>query len=66
MNVAAHGASPEAETSQERGRAVPGASGDLVAAFSGNHGWFWRNRGDAPVTVTLRVAGGYSEVKRFD
>ena len=42
------------------------AAGELTAAFSGNHGWFWRNRGDAPVSVTLRVAGAYTEIKRFD
>ena len=40
VNFDMHGDSPENETSYEKGRAVPGASGDLVAAFSGNHGWF--------------------------
>lgn len=38
--------------------------GDLVAAFDGSHGWFWRNRSGAPMTVTLRTRGDYSEVKR--
>lgn len=38
--------------------------GDLVAAFDGSHGWFWRNRSGAPMTVTLRTRGAYSEVKR--
>lgn len=38
--------------------------GDIVAAFDGSHGWFWRNRSGAPMTVTLRTRGDYSEVKR--
>jgi hypothetical protein len=33
------------------------ASGTLTAPFDGNHGWFWVNRGDEPVTVELQVAG---------
>jgi hypothetical protein len=36
----------------------------LVAAFTGNHGWFWRNRGEADVTVTLQTGGAYSDIKR--
>ena len=38
--------------------------GELIAAFDGSHGWFWRNRTSAPVTITLRSEGAYSEVKR--
>ena len=38
--------------------------GELVAAFMGSHGWFWRNRTGEPVTITLRTTGAYSEVKR--
>jgi hypothetical protein len=43
-----------------------GESGELVAAFDGVHGWFWRNRTDVPVTITLRTGGEYlvlSELK---
>jgi hypothetical protein len=39
-------------------------TGELTAAFTGSHGWFWRNRTGAPVTITLRTEGAYSEVKR--
>ena len=38
--------------------------GELVAAFTGSHGWFWRNRTGEPVTIILRTTGAYSEVKR--
>lgn len=38
--------------------------GDLTAAFTGSHGWFWRNRTGETVTITLQTTGAYSEVKR--
>ena len=50
----------------EKGQARPSAAGELVAAFDGMHGWFWRNRGSAPVTVTLRTSGDYQEIKRVE
>lgn len=66
VNFDLHGDGSGNEISYEKGRAVSDAAGELTAAFTGNHGWFWRNRGGAPVNVTLRVAGAYSEIKRFD
>jgi hypothetical protein len=39
-------------------------TGVLTAAFTGSHGWFWRNRTGEPVTITLRTEGAYSEIKR--
>ncbi len=39
--------------------------GVLVAAFDGMHGWFWRNRGNEVVRVTLRTNGNYQELKRM-
>ncbi|HCE6035775.1 transmembrane anchor protein [Pseudomonas stutzeri] len=50
--------------SYEKGRAVPGDDGVLEAAFDGNHGWFWRNRDSADVTVIIRTRGQYTEMKR--
>lgn len=47
-----------------KGRESTGERGELVAAFDGSHGWFWRNRSGAPVTVTLRTEGGYTAIKR--
>ena len=40
------------------------AQGELKAAFDGKHGWFWRNRSGAPVTVILKTSGAYSQIKR--
>ena len=39
--------------------------GVLEAAFDGNHGWFWRNRTDADVIVTLKTNGAYTDIKRM-
>ena len=63
VNFDLHGDGSGESISYEQGRAVPEASGDLTAAFTGNHGWFWRNRTEAPVTVTLRTGGDYAEIK---
>ena len=40
-------------------------AGELEAAFDGNHGWFWRNRGREPLTVTLEVSGSYADLLRW-
>jgi hypothetical protein len=63
VNFDLHGDGGGQKISYEQGRGVPDASGDLTAAFTGNHGWFWRNRTEEPVTVTLRTGGDYDEVK---
>ena len=46
-----------------KGREVS-VKGSLQAAFDGQHGWFWRNRGQADVSVTLKTQGQYSAIKR--
>ena len=46
------------------GRASTGEAGELVAAFDGAHGWYWRNRSDATVTVTLQTSGAYTSIDR--
>lgn len=48
-----------------KGRESAGEQGVLVAAFDGKHGWFWRNRTNAPVTVTLKTKGEYTAIKRL-
>ena len=62
LNFDTHGDGSGRSVSYEQGRGVPEQSGELVAAFDGNHGWFWRNRTDAPVTVTLRTRGEYDRM----
>lgn len=65
VNFDTHGDGGGKSISYEKGRAVPGDDGVLEAAFDGNHGWFWRNRTDAPVTLTLKTNGAYFDIKRM-
>ena len=62
LNYDTHGDGGGQSVTYEQGRGVPDQSGELVAAFNGNHGWFWRNRTDAPVTFTLRTRGDYDRM----
>ena len=64
VNFDTHGDGPGRSVSYEKGRRVANDEGELIAAFTGNHGWFWRNRGEANVTVLLRTGGVYSDIKR--
>ena len=66
VNFDLHGDGSGNEISYEKFRAGAQAAGELTAAFTGNRGWSWRNRSNAPISATLRVAGAYSEIKRFD
>jgi hypothetical protein len=38
--------------------------GSFVAPFDGIHGWFWRNKGDKPVSITVRVSGFHEKLYR--
>ncbi|WP_375590788.1 transmembrane anchor protein [Hoeflea alexandrii] len=62
LNYDLHGDGSGKNISYEKGRGVPGHDGVLKAAFSGNHGWFWRNRDNQDVTFTLFVRGAYSDI----
>lgn len=62
INFDLHGDGGGENISYEKGRAVASGQGVLTAAFTGNHGWFWRNRDRQDVTVTLLVRGDYDAV----
>lgn len=38
--------------------------GAFEAPATGNHGWFWQNLNDDPVTVTVKVSGFYERLFR--
>ena len=40
-------------------------SGSLVAPFSGNHGWYWLNIEEQPITITLEIHGYYDRVEEL-
>jgi hypothetical protein len=48
-----------------KGTGVRADSGVIVAVFTGNHGWYWRNRTKEVVTVTLRTRGEYDDLKEI-
>ncbi|USD43862.1 transmembrane anchor protein [Vibrio sp. SCSIO 43135] len=64
VNYDTHGDGNGKSMSYKKGRGVPNDEGELVAAFTGNHGWFFRNRNDNVVMVILRTGGDYAEMKR--
>ena len=53
-----------AQTYEKRDQ-VPEASGTLTAPFPGIHGWYWENKTNKPVTVTLQTAGFYNLSHEF-
>ena len=65
VNVDLHGDGGGQSISYEKKRGLSKDEGVITAAFNGNHGWFWRNRGDSDVTVLLETQGQYSEIKRM-
>ena len=64
VNFDTHGDARGKSISYEKGRGLAADEGVLEAAFTGNHGWYWRNRGASDVKVVLRTRGEYSAVKR--
>ena len=54
------------ESSYKAQRGVTEDKGVLTAGFDGSHGWFFRNRGSATITVILRTSGAYTDLKRVN
>ncbi|SFP97386.1 transmembrane anchor protein [Tranquillimonas alkanivorans] len=63
VNFDLHGHGGGQSVTYEKGRGSTGSEGEIVADFAGEHGWFWRNRDDSDVTVTVQVRGEYAEFK---
>lgn len=62
-----HGHDPEAGQEffvryREDQEGATEATGSLVAPFTGEHGWYWLNIHDGPVTITLTVTGFYDDI----
>jgi hypothetical protein len=51
-------------TSYLKGRSAADGHGAFVAPFDGTHGWFWRNRGTHPVTISVKTSGFYEKLYR--
>lgn len=42
-------------------RAQSAGRGNFVAPFDGTHGWYWKNKGTEPVTVTITIHGFFAD-----
>jgi hypothetical protein len=63
-----HGHEPEAGDSfvrYEEQQSGHEGHGSLVAPFSGEHGWYWLNISDTPVTIKLQFTGYHKDVKNY-
>ena len=47
-----------------KGKQVNDNQGEFTAIFDGTHGWFWRNRSNSDVTISLKATGDYLSVKQ--
>jgi hypothetical protein len=56
---------PGGSHSYSKGQGVERDSGEITAISDGYHGWFWRNRNEKDVTITLKTSGDYKSVKRM-
>ena len=63
VNFDMHGHGEGNSVTYEKGPGSTGDEGEIIAAFDGEHGWFWRNRDSQPATVTVQVRGQYTEFK---
>lgn len=52
---------PEFFTRYSEGESA-GDSGSILAGYEGQHGWYWMNISDGPLTITLQIAGFYDEI----
>ncbi len=40
-------------------------AGSIIAAYEGQHGWFWLNISDKPIVIELEVAGFYDQIVKI-
>ncbi len=52
------------DRSYQTGEFETAGHGAFEAPMAGNHGWFWQNLNDAPVTITVKTSGFYAKLFR--
>ncbi|MEP3024544.1 MAG: hypothetical protein ABJN03_01800 [Ascidiaceihabitans sp.] len=57
VNFDLHAHADGENVTYEKGRGQTSGEGSFETPFAGDHGWFWRNRDDEAVTVTLQLRG---------
>ena len=63
-----HGHEPEAGDAfvrYEEQQSGHEGHGSLVAPFAGEHGWYWLNISEKPVTIKLQFTGYHKDVKNY-
>lgn len=66
INFDLHAHAGEQNVTYEKGRGKTEGEGSFETPFAGDHGWFWRNRDDKAVTVTLQLRGDYNAIVRSE
>ena len=64
VNFDLHAHAGGQDVTYEKGRGQTEGEGSFETPFAGDHGWFWRNRDDEAITVTLQLRGDYSAIVR--
>jgi hypothetical protein len=64
MHGEAVGAADDEYTSYWKDEGQTHQHGALDAPVTGNHGWYWQNLNDTPVTITVKVSGFYEKLHR--
>lgn len=66
INFDLHAHAGGQDVTYEKGRGQTTGEGHFTTPFAGDHGWFWRNRDKADVTVTLQMRGEYSAIAQVE
>lgn len=67
VNFDMHGEKPNAGdefSSYWKDHGKTSGHGSFTAPFDGSHGWYWKNKGTAPVTVTVKLSGFFEKLYR--
>lgn len=67
VNFDMHGERPDAGdefSSYWLDRGKTSGHGSFTAPFDGSHGWYWKNKGTGPVTVTVKLSGYFDKLYR--
>lgn len=67
LNFDMHGEKPndgDNFTSYWKDREKTEGHGSFTSPFEGSQGWYWKNKGSTPVTVTVKVSGYFQKLYR--
>ena len=62
MHGEATGATDGSFTDYWKELEITGGQGDFTAPFDGTHGWYFRNKGETPITIKVKTVGFYKDL----